>query len=208
MRIIRLGTDSPRIHSITDSNGLEWRDIPGYEGLYRVSRAGRIWSVPRVVSTSHGRYRPIEGRILKPLVTRQGYLRVALSKNGRRAHLFVHRLVALAFLGEPPAGTVVCHNDGNPQNNHVANLRWDTQSNNQLDAVYHGTHAKSRRKVCPRGHILQLPNLRYRYSSKRRPYKECLACDRASSYVRLHPELDLALTSDVYYREIMEKVAA
>jgi hypothetical protein len=32
-----------------------------------------------------------------------------------------------------------CHNDGNPANCHLHNLRWDTRSNNNLDAVRHGT---------------------------------------------------------------------
>jgi len=34
---------------------------------------------------------------------------------------------------------VCCHNDGNPENNSAANLRWDTQRNNQIDRVAHGT---------------------------------------------------------------------
>lgn len=36
-------------------------------------------------------------------------------------------------------GVEVCHNDGNPSNNHYTNLRWDTHQNNQLDMRKHGT---------------------------------------------------------------------
>lgn len=52
-----------------------------------------------------------------------------------------HRLVAIAFLGWPadPALTDVAHNDGNPANNHVSNLRWATHRDNQLDMREHGT---------------------------------------------------------------------
>lgn len=32
----------------------------------------------------------------------------------------------------------VCHNDGNPLNNHPDNLRYDTRSANQYDAISHG----------------------------------------------------------------------
>jgi hypothetical protein len=32
-----------------------------------------------------------------------------------------------------------CHFDGTPYHNNIANLRWDTRSGNQRDAVRHGT---------------------------------------------------------------------
>lgn len=57
-----------------------------------------------------------------------------------------------AFVGPRPDGMVTCHNDGNPANNNLSNLRWDTQSNNQLDAVKHGTHPLAAATHCKRGH--------------------------------------------------------
>lgn len=52
-----------------------------------------------------------------------------------------HRLVAAAFLGEPPSPlhTDVAHNDGDPSNNHLDNLRWSTHRDNQMDMRRHGT---------------------------------------------------------------------
>ena len=44
-----------------------------------------------------------------------------------------------AFVGLRPQGMECCHNDGNPQNNHLSNLRWDTSKNNHADKVKHGT---------------------------------------------------------------------
>lgn len=35
----------------------------------------------------------------------------------------------------------VCHNDGNPANNHVSNLRWDTHSENMKDSFRQGRKA-------------------------------------------------------------------
>jgi hypothetical protein len=32
-----------------------------------------------------------------------------------------------------------CHGDGNPLNNHISNLRWDTGSGNMADCLLHGT---------------------------------------------------------------------
>ena len=52
----------------------------------------------------------------------------------------VHRLVLIAFVGDPPEGCEGCHNDGDATNNAVANLRWDTHVSNMLDRVAHGTN--------------------------------------------------------------------
>ena len=45
----------------------------------------------------------------------------------------------LCFVGEPPKGYVVCHNDGNPFNNSLGNLRYDTHLENTIDQFRHGT---------------------------------------------------------------------
>ncbi len=34
---------------------------------------------------------------------------------------------------------VTCHNDGNPANNRLSNLRWGTLSSNEIDKIKHGT---------------------------------------------------------------------
>jgi hypothetical protein len=49
-------------------------------------------------------------------------------------------MVAEAFMGSIPEGMVVCHNDGDPSNNHLDNLRVDTQAANLADRWEHGTH--------------------------------------------------------------------
>jgi hypothetical protein len=53
----------------------------------------------------------------------------------------VHRLVLEAFVGVCPRGYVGCHSDGDPENNRLSNLRWDSQKNNVADQVRHGTFA-------------------------------------------------------------------
>jgi hypothetical protein len=50
-----------------------------------------------------------------------------------------HRLVALSFLPNPHNLPDVAHNDGDPANNHVSNLRWSTHRDNQMDMRRHGT---------------------------------------------------------------------
>lgn len=54
----------------------------------------------------------------------------------------IHQLVAEAFIGPRPEGLETCHNDGDPTNNHVGNLRYATHAENAADMVKHGTQAK------------------------------------------------------------------
>lgn len=56
----------------------------------------------------------------------------------------VHRLVLEAFVGPCPSGCEGCHYDGNPANNIVSNLRWDTTKNNCLDKRRHGRNGGRR----------------------------------------------------------------
>lgn len=67
--------------------------------------------------------------ILKGIEDKDGYLRVHLY-NPTKNH-YVHRLVALAFLGEPKENqTEVHHIDGNRKNNQLSNLQWVTRKEN------------------------------------------------------------------------------
>lgn len=70
----------------------------------------------------------------EPQLTKCGYMRVDLWKNGVYCHKQVHRLVAQAFIPNPDNKPQVNHIDGNKQNNDVSNLEWATPSENQLHA--------------------------------------------------------------------------
>lgn len=74
-----------------------WRDVIGFEGLYKVSDKGNVYSVGRVSSQG----KKCGGLTLKPRPTTQGYLQVILCKNGINKHKFIHRLVAEAFIPNP-----------------------------------------------------------------------------------------------------------
>lgn len=97
-----------------------WKDVVGYEGFYKVSNKGNVYSVDRRGLQGYGR----RGRILKPGYTSRGYLQVTLSKNGKTKTKTVHRLVAEAFLANPNGLTQVNHRDENKVNNNVENLKW------------------------------------------------------------------------------------
>jgi len=120
----------------------EWRPIEGYEGFYEVSNLGRVRSLDRVVESSTGK-RKYKGKMLKPQLLPQGYLKVDLTKEGKCKKQLVHRLVAIAFLGQPPEGHVVCHGPKGPQCNKVTNLSWGTyKQNSGPDRLRDGTDCR------------------------------------------------------------------
>jgi len=118
----------------------EWKPIEGYEGFYEVSNLGRVRSVDRVVERKDGKYKKCKGVLFKPGLQNKGYLYVNLAKEGKYKTYLVHRLVAVAFLGQPPEGHVVCHGPKGKQCNKVSNLSWGTiQQNNGTDRLRDGT---------------------------------------------------------------------
>lgn len=112
-----------------------WKDIEGYEGLYKVNTFGDVFSCRRK-------------KCIKPRKTKQGYLRAHLSKNGRAKDLSIHRLVANAFIPNPDNLPQINHIDENKFNNSVENLAWCSL----LQNINHGTciertHQKQRKSV-------------------------------------------------------------
>ena len=73
-------------------------------------------------------------RLLKQQEHYKGYKVVSLTVNNKKTTLKIHRLVACAFLPNPENKEQVNHIDGNKKNNHVSNLEWSTQSENQIHA--------------------------------------------------------------------------
>lgn len=107
----------------------EWRDIEGYKG-YQVSNKGRVRTHGKItVNKLHGR-RKWADRILKQKIGKDKCSRVELWCDGKHKTFLVHRLEAIAFLGEAPKGMTVNHKDGNRQNNSIDNLEWCSRADN------------------------------------------------------------------------------
>lgn len=104
-----------------------WVPVIGYEGFYEVSDKGNVRSVDRLCnSKTAGSYKRCVGKVLRQITTKNGYKRVNLSVNQKRKTVFVHRLVAEAFVPNPNHHTIVNHKDENPSNNCADNLEWCT----------------------------------------------------------------------------------
>lgn len=118
-----------------------WRPVIGFEGKYEVSNTGQIRSMPRIDARGIAK----KGKVLKPSIrSKYGHLGITLYVNPQEKtvkHVWVHRVVAEAFLGAGlPSAPHVRHADGSPSNNAVTNLVWGTRQSNRDDRKQHGTH--------------------------------------------------------------------
>ena len=90
-----------------------------------------------MVSTDGMVKRANTGKILAQKLDKDNYLSVHLSMGGRgnTRQVFVHRLVAEAFIPNPENKPLVKHIDGNPINNCVENLKWVTPKENVAHSI-------------------------------------------------------------------------
>jgi len=117
-----------------------WKDVKGYEGLYKVSNLGRVISLDRYRVDKNGVRYFLKGRIKKQTYTRGNYLFVTLYKDNKPWMARVNRLVALNFIENPLNLPQVGHWDDDKENNRVDNLYW-------TDAVENCTHNDRHIKV-------------------------------------------------------------
>lgn len=99
-----------------------WKDIQGYEGLYKISNLGNVKSMNYA--------RRGYAKILTPKKNNCGRLWVELTNCGNKKQFLIHRLVAMAFIPNPNNYPQINHIDENPQNNKVENLEWCTREYN------------------------------------------------------------------------------
>lgn len=130
----------------------EWKDIPGYEGMYQASNLGNIKSVQRFVKQHNGGKQVKKEHLLKPSKSKtHSYYSVVLSKNGKHKSFLVHRLVWITFNGPIPQGLEVNHLNENTLDNNLTNLNLLSHKDN----MNWGTH--NERVIAPqRKPVLQL----------------------------------------------------
>jgi len=110
----------------------KWLPIEGYEG-YEVSNFGNIRSY-RKRGSKDAMYD--EPKRVNPLLLKthcKEYFKYHLVKDGKQKSEYIHRLVAKAFIPNPESKSQVHHIDNDGLNNHIDNLQWVTNSENQIE---------------------------------------------------------------------------
>ena len=100
------------------------KDIKGYEGIYKISDKA-------IVTNSNG-------DIIKPWTNNKGYKCIDLSKDGKRKHLLLHRVMAETFVPNPNNYPIVLHLDNDKTNLDPDNLSCGTYSENNAQAIRDG----------------------------------------------------------------------
>jgi hypothetical protein len=120
--------------SLVDIEGEEWKDVIGYEGLYKISNMGRGKSLKRLIYNNRGGQYWIRDKILKPVKV-NGYVRFHFFNGTKKGKLcLIHRLVAIAFIPNPDNLPEVNHKKGIRCDNRANELEWVTQSENHKHA--------------------------------------------------------------------------
>ena len=112
-----------------DVSPVRWKPVLGYEGLYEVNQFGQI--------------RNKDGQIMRQRLKKAKYTvykKVSLYKDGKYKHLYVHRIVAQAFIPNPQGFELINHKDEDGTNNAVDNLEW-------CDRSYNATYGTSPKKI-------------------------------------------------------------
>jgi len=107
-----------------------WKDIEGYEDLYQVSSLGRIKSLERFIELKNGSVREVQEKIMYCGISNSGYYCTWLVKDKKKKGVFVHVLVAKAFIPNPENKREVDHLNFDKLDNKIENLCWATPKEN------------------------------------------------------------------------------
>lgn len=123
----------------------EWRNCKSWEH-HQVSNLGRVRSVDYTVVKKNGVWH-IKGKIIKQHINSAGYVTCS-------GGVFLHRLLAEAFIPNPDNLPCVNHKDENKLNNSIDNLEWCSYSYNNSYGTKRQklSNAAKRRLSDPKNH--------------------------------------------------------
>lgn len=174
MSIPVFGFNQSECENSLNLKGEIWKEFPPSKD-YLVSNYGRIKSKPKTIywDNKHKvceRFYP--ERILRCVLTPDGYLRITLNRKG----FFLHRMVAITFLGESKLD--INHKNGIKTDNRISNLEYVTKVENMRHAVAtglvkNGLYANFKDNVNPRKISLEVAEeIRNLFYSKKHKQKE------------------------------------
>lgn len=107
-----------------------WKDVVGFEGMYKISSHGRVLTLERTYFNGRYKTNRVVKQGIKGTSNRKGYINVGLRKDNKNYNFSVHRLVAIMFIPNPEDKKEVNHINGIKDDNRVENLEWMTPSEN------------------------------------------------------------------------------
>ena len=113
-----------------------YEDLKDYEGFYKINKKGELWSC-------------IYKKIMSPH-DKEGYLYIHLTKNTKKFHTSIHRLLAIQYIPNPDNLPEVDHIDRNRANNILENLRWvdkSVQNNNKSNCIHLKTEEEQQKRI-------------------------------------------------------------
>lgn len=145
------------------------KDIKGFEGLYAVTSCGKVWS-----------YR--SQKFLKPLLDKDGYLRVNLRKNEKLSRFGIHRLVAEAYIPNLEGKPQINHKDEDKTHNYINNLEWVTQAENNKHGTRLGRVGESRKGKSSKVKPIYCVELDRVFESQAQAVRELGVCSTTLNY--------------------------
>lgn len=129
-----------------------WKDIEGYNGLYKISNTGRIIAYSRQREGYSYKAKRKTTRIYKEkelkITKGERYYFIILMKNGKYRTELLHRLIAKAFISNPYNKPNINHIDFNTFNNSISNLEWCTQYENIHHTMNNGRNKQLKGSEC------------------------------------------------------------
>ena len=118
--------------------GERWRDVPGYEGLYKVSSLGSVKALQKITGGNKRQWIPeqiqritVDFRLDKHGREIPGSTFACMAKNGRKKMISIPRLVHYLFVRKfdlSDSSRRIYYKDGNPLNARSKNLFWKVLS--------------------------------------------------------------------------------
>lgn len=130
----------------------DWYPVRGWEGLYEITKGGRVRSLDRVVKSANGRRYFKKGQEMKTYRAGSRYPGVMFSHEGRVEDIQLHRLLAQMFIPNPDNLPVVRHLNDDARDYRLENLAWGTQKDNLYDIFNNRGHYNSQKTHCKNGH--------------------------------------------------------
>lgn len=117
--------------SIDNIEGEVWKDVIGYEGIYKISNLGRVKTLERIYfSGLNHKLRKVQKEKILKLSLVCGYPSLTLNKNTELKFNSVHRLVAIHFIDNPHNLPCINHKNGIRDDLRIENLEWCTYTEN------------------------------------------------------------------------------